>query len=60
MTPRSSQDLPGREVPERSWVYRLAKGRWFNDFGVYDGASAAAGDRARVPASDSVTPGGPA
>lgn len=60
MTPRSSQDLPGREVPERSWVYRLAKGRWFNDFGVYGDASAAAGDRARVPAPDSVTPGGPA
>ena len=60
MTPRSSQDLPGREVPERSWVYRLAKGRWFNDFGVYGGASAAAGDRERVPVPDSVTPGGPA
>lgn len=36
MTPRSSQDLPGQEVPERHWLYRLAKGRWFNDFGVYD------------------------
>ncbi|MFM8538953.1 MAG: radical SAM/SPASM domain-containing protein [Planctomycetaceae bacterium] len=60
MTPRSSQDLPGREVPEQSWVYRLAKGRWFNDFGVYGDASAAAGDRAGVPAPDSVPPGGPA
>lgn len=60
MTPRSSQDLPGREVPEQSWVYRLAKGRWFNDFGVYGDASAAAGDRAGVPAPDSVMPGGPA
>jgi len=35
MTPRSSQDLPGREIPERHWLYRLAKRRWFNDFGVY-------------------------
>ena len=34
-TPRSSQDLPGREVPERHWVYRLAKRRWFNDFDAY-------------------------
>jgi len=35
MTPRPSQDLPGREIPEAHWVYRLAKRRWFNDFGVY-------------------------
>lgn len=35
MTPRSSQHLPGREIPERHWLYRLAKRRWFNDFGVY-------------------------
>jgi MoaA/NifB/PqqE/SkfB family radical SAM enzyme len=41
MTPRSSQDLPGLEIPERHWVYRLAKRRWFNDFGAYtDGAAA--------------------
>jgi hypothetical protein len=35
-TPRSSQDLPGHEVPEKHWMYRLAKRHWFNDFGVYD------------------------
>ena len=34
-TPRSSQDLPGHEVPEKSWIYRLAKRHWFNDFGTY-------------------------
>ena len=34
-SPRSSQDLPGREVPEKSWIYRLAKRHWFNDFGTY-------------------------
>ena len=34
-TPRSSQDLPGREVPEKHWMYRLAKRHWFNDFGTY-------------------------
>jgi MoaA/NifB/PqqE/SkfB family radical SAM enzyme len=37
MTPRSSQDLPGREIPERHWAYRLAKRYWFNDFGTYAG-----------------------
>ena len=35
MTPRSSQDLPGREVPEKHWMYRFAKRYWFNDFGAY-------------------------
>jgi MoaA/NifB/PqqE/SkfB family radical SAM enzyme len=35
MTPRTSQDLPGEEIPERHWVYRLAKRYWFNDFGSY-------------------------
>jgi MoaA/NifB/PqqE/SkfB family radical SAM enzyme len=36
MQPRSSQDLPGREIPERHWMYRLAKRHWFNGFGSYD------------------------
>ncbi|MEI8233892.1 MAG: radical SAM protein [Verrucomicrobiota bacterium] len=35
MQPRPSQAMPGREVPERSWMYRLAKKYWFNDFGAY-------------------------
>ena len=36
MTPRSSQDLPGRELPEEHWMYRFAKRYWFNDFGTYE------------------------
>jgi hypothetical protein len=27
--------LPGREVPEKHWLYRLAKQYGFNDFGAY-------------------------
>jgi MoaA/NifB/PqqE/SkfB family radical SAM enzyme len=37
MEVRPSQYNPGSEIRERSWVYRLAKRLWFNDFGVYDG-----------------------
>jgi MoaA/NifB/PqqE/SkfB family radical SAM enzyme len=37
MRVRTSQYNPGHEVPERSWLYRLAKRFWFNDFGVYRG-----------------------
>lgn len=33
--PQPSQWLPGHEVPERHWMYRLAKKYWFNDFGAY-------------------------
>ncbi|MGV3772458.1 MAG: radical SAM/SPASM domain-containing protein [Verrucomicrobiales bacterium] len=36
MQPRKSQFLPGEEIPEKHWMYRLAKKYWFNDFGVYD------------------------
>jgi MoaA/NifB/PqqE/SkfB family radical SAM enzyme len=35
MEPRFSQWLPGREVPEKHWMYRLAKKYWFSDFGAY-------------------------
>ncbi|MCA9017257.1 MAG: radical SAM protein, partial [Planctomycetaceae bacterium] len=35
---RTSQYSPGNEVPEKSWVYRIAKKFFFNDFGVYQGA----------------------
>jgi MoaA/NifB/PqqE/SkfB family radical SAM enzyme len=38
MQPRFSQWLPGREVPEKHWMYRLAKKYWFYDFGAYRGA----------------------
>jgi len=34
---RTSQYNPGSEVPEKNWLYRLAKRYWFNDFGVYRG-----------------------
>ena len=37
MEPRSSQWLPGHEVPEKHWMYRLAKRYWFNHFGAYRG-----------------------
>jgi hypothetical protein len=37
MEVRTSQYNPGSEVPEKSWMYRLAKRYWFNDFGVYRG-----------------------
>jgi hypothetical protein len=35
MTPRTSQWLPGQEIPEKHWMYRLAKKYFFNDFGAY-------------------------
>jgi hypothetical protein len=38
MTPRFSQWLPGEEVPEKHWMYRLAKKYWFYDFGAYKDA----------------------
>jgi MoaA/NifB/PqqE/SkfB family radical SAM enzyme len=35
MQPRFSQWLPGQEIPEKHWMYRLAKKYWFNDFNAY-------------------------
>ncbi|HEY1111821.1 MAG TPA: radical SAM protein [Opitutaceae bacterium] len=44
MTPRFSQWLPGEEVPEKHWMYRIAKRFWFHDFNAYrDVAHDAAG-----------------
>jgi hypothetical protein len=37
MRVRPSQYNPENAVPERNWLYRLAKRFWFNDFGVYRG-----------------------
>ena len=37
MSVRTSQFNPGREIPEKSWAYRLAKRFWFYDFGAYEG-----------------------
>ncbi|MBL8797089.1 MAG: radical SAM protein [Planctomycetia bacterium] len=36
MQVRTSQFNPGQEIPEKNWLYRLAKRFWFNDFGVYE------------------------
>lgn len=33
--PRFSQWLPGEEIPEKHWLYRLSKRIFFNDFGAY-------------------------
>jgi MoaA/NifB/PqqE/SkfB family radical SAM enzyme len=35
MQPRPSQYWPGQEIPEQSWLYRLAKRLCFHDFGTY-------------------------
>jgi len=35
MQPRGSQHLPGQEIPEEYWPYRLAKKFWFFGFGAY-------------------------
>ena len=32
---RTSQHLPGREIPEEQWMYRFAKKHWFFGFGAY-------------------------
>ena len=37
MQVRTSQYNPGQEIPEKNWLYRLAKRYWFSDFGVYRG-----------------------
>jgi len=37
MTPRPSQWREGEEIPEKHWMYWLAKKYFFNDFGVYRG-----------------------
>jgi MoaA/NifB/PqqE/SkfB family radical SAM enzyme len=35
MEPRTSQHLPGQEIPEEHWAYRFAKKHWFFGFGAY-------------------------
>ena len=47
MTPRFSQWLPGEEVPEKHWMYRLSKRFWFYDFGAYRNVAHGAADKAR-------------
>ncbi len=36
MQPRPSQWDEGHEIPERNYLYRLAKKHWYHDFGAYD------------------------
>lgn len=47
MTPRFSQWLPGEEIPEKHWMYRLAKKYWFYDFNAYKNVAHDAPARAR-------------
>ena len=47
MTPRFSQWLPGEEVPEKHWMYRLSKKFWFNDFNAYRKTPESAESKAR-------------
>lgn len=47
MTPRFSQWLPGEEVPEKHWIYRLGKKFWFNDFNAYRQVHESAESKAR-------------
>lgn len=35
MTCIPSHHIPGHEIPERSWFYRMAKRHWFFGFGAY-------------------------
>ncbi|NBV21462.1 MAG: radical SAM protein [Proteobacteria bacterium] len=50
MTPRFSQWLPGEEIPEKHWMYRIAKKYWFSDFGAYRKADHDATAKAKVQA----------
>jgi hypothetical protein len=62
--PRRSQHVPGNEIPERSWAYRLAKWYAFHDYGAYTRNFNAANwvDPERVPpkviSEQRVTPNG--
>jgi MoaA/NifB/PqqE/SkfB family radical SAM enzyme len=47
MSPRFSQWLPGEEIPEQHWMYRLAKRFWFSDFGAYSNVAHDAEQKAR-------------
>jgi len=37
MQSRQSQYQRGQEIPEKHWMYRIAKKHWFHDFGAYKG-----------------------
>lgn len=48
MKPRFSQWLPGEEVPEKHWMYRLSKKYWFHDFGAYRNVAHDAAGKAKA------------
>ena len=48
MKPRFSQWLPGEEIPERHWMYRLAKQYAYSDFGAYHGLPSDAEGKVRA------------
>lgn len=48
MKPRFSQWLPGEEVPEKHWMYRLSKKYWFSDFNAYRHVEHGAADKAKA------------
>lgn len=35
MCKKAGHDMPGKEIPEKHWLYRFAKKRWFFGFGAY-------------------------
>lgn len=47
MTPRFSQWLPGQEIPEKHWLYKMGKRLWFVDMGAYQGLPPGAEARAQ-------------
>ncbi len=56
MTPRFSQWLPGEEIPEKHWMYRLAKKYWFYDFNAYRGVAHDAAGKASALSQALATP----
>ena len=56
MKPRFSQWLPGHEIPEKHWVYRLGKKMWFDDFGAYRNTRADTQARAQQLAAELKSP----
>jgi MoaA/NifB/PqqE/SkfB family radical SAM enzyme len=57
MRPRTSQYNPGHEVPEKNWMYRLAKRYWFYDFGVYQGQDHSRSSAPAILANEAVESG---
>jgi hypothetical protein len=47
MTPRTSQWVEEEEIPEKHWMYKLAKRFFYNDFGVYQELTAKGAPAAR-------------